>query len=135
MKINKMISASSIGKTVYCPHAHYLSTKHKVGKNTQSNFNYGDKKHLQVSDVAEKQDKRCFVASYAIGENHHVTQELRDYRDAKLLTNNIGASLVFLYYKLSPVLIRMLGNSTRVKAFAGTLVRLFHRCFVAKGNI
>ena len=135
MKTNKMISASSIGKTVYCPHAHYLSTKHKVGVHTQSRLNYGDNKHLHVGKIAEKQDKRCFVASYAIGENHQVTQELRDYRDAKLLTNNIGKFLVFLYYKLSPVLIRMLGNSTRVKAFAGTLVRLFHSLFVAKRNI
>jgi hypothetical protein len=66
MKRKKPINASDIGKTLYCPHSHYLSKIHKVGANTQTKLAYGNKKHNQVSRVATKQDKGSFVAGYVI---------------------------------------------------------------------
>ncbi len=131
----KIINASDIGKTAYCPKAHYLSTKHRHGWDTQQRLNTGNYKHNQMTKRAmTKQDKRCFVASYALGENHLVTQDLRNFRDEKLLTTGWGRAFVAAYYFLSPKFIWLFGNSKAMKAFSQGFVQKFHAWFAANSN-
>ncbi len=42
---NEYINASDIGKTAYCPHSHYLSTKRAAGKDTKKRLKQGTEKH------------------------------------------------------------------------------------------
>lgn len=115
----KVVSASEVGKTAYCPHAHYLSKHTKVSSKTKASFNYGDKQHKSITKLAKEQNGPCFVASYAFGSDHYVTNDLRSFRDNNLLPTLWGRALVRIYYFISPKFIFLLGNS----AFAHRVVR------------
>jgi len=49
-------------------------------------------------------DRRCFVASAVYGPDAPATDELRTFRDERLMPSVLGRSLVHLYYRLSPPL-------------------------------
>jgi hypothetical protein len=51
----------------------------------------------------------CFIATYAFGSNHYVTQKLRIFK-IHLLDWPFGVQFVDLYYKKSPKLIEYLNN-------------------------
>jgi CRISPR/Cas system-associated exonuclease Cas4 (RecB family) len=60
----KYINASDIGKTAYCPHSHYLSTKHGPTKETKKRLKQGIKKHERLDKQASKPS--AFRYSYII---------------------------------------------------------------------
>jgi hypothetical protein len=64
----------------------------------------------------EVADKHCFIATAAYGSylDSHV-DTLRDFRDAYLETNPVGASLVSLYYKTSPPIAQFIDEHPAVK--------------------
>lgn len=49
-----VVTASEIGKTAYCPHAHYLSTKHANDKATRKRLAHGNKMHSSLGDRSER---------------------------------------------------------------------------------
>lgn len=109
-----IVNASDIGKAAYCPHSLSLA-KRRV---KESGFSLqlqkeGTLKHDKLTQTVltqnedSAQDSRCYVASYAFGSNHPITQDLRDWRDEILLSWSTGKLLVVIYYSLSPVWVRV----------------------------
>lgn len=49
VKKNKVVCASAVGKTAFCPHAHYLSTKFPPDKESRKRMAKGTKKHDQLT--------------------------------------------------------------------------------------
>jgi hypothetical protein len=54
MSAKKIIPASAIGKTAFCPHAHYLSKKHPKNKASEKRMLRGVKKHDHLTKVESK---------------------------------------------------------------------------------
>ena len=110
------VNASEVGSASYCPKA--LEYRHRGVRPTrqaQQKQRKGNVHHARETKAAyqqqRQQDKRCFVASYALGQDHPVTQSLRDWRDESLKQTAAGRAFVRIYYLVSPLLIRALGQS------------------------
>lgn len=56
-----IVSASDIGKTTYCPHAHYLSTKFRVDKVSHKRLQQGTYKHELLN---KKVESRSFFSLF-----------------------------------------------------------------------
>tara|TARA_R110000737_G_scaffold329115_1_gene344079 strand:- start:820 stop:1056 length:237 start_codon:yes stop_codon:yes gene_type:complete len=50
----KYTTASDIGKTAYCPHSHYLSTKYAPTKEAKKRLKQGKQKHAHLDKQASK---------------------------------------------------------------------------------
>ena len=49
MNKKKVVCASAVGKTAFCPHAHYLSTKYPPDKESKKRMARGTKKHDKLT--------------------------------------------------------------------------------------
>ena len=67
--------------------------------------------------------KRCYVAEYAFGEFHHVTDELRLFKK-DLAKHRVGLKFIEQYYRYSPSLIRFSRNNPLL---GGCLKRVLFR--------
>lgn len=54
----KIVSASSVGKTAYCPHAHYLSHNRKPDKKSMKRMASGETKHKKITFQAKQDNKK-----------------------------------------------------------------------------
>jgi len=102
-----LVSASDIGKAAYCPHSLALS-KRKHADNVESDAarQRGTDLHEDLTGkVMGDLDKRCYVATYAFGEDDPITQSLRAWRDRVLKPTWWGRALVRTYYRCSPWLV------------------------------
>lgn len=66
-------------------------------------------------------DRRCFVASAVYGLDDPRTEELRRFRDARLLPSAVGRQAVRAYYLTSPLLVLVLD---RLPLLAGPVHRI-----------
>lgn len=73
------------------------------------------------------QDRRCFIATAVYGPDAAETDFLRTWRDRALMPSMAGRAAVFLYYRVSPLLLPILERHTRlahaVRALLDRLVR------------
>lgn len=126
-----MVNASDVGKAAYCPHALSLQSRSsaKPGeaaiRGTQA---HDDLNHYLLNGG----DKRCFVATYALGEQHPTTHALRVWRDRALKPYVCGRLLVATYYWVSPLLISLAGSRPWCKRVAAKLVQGFARRVVTR---
>lgn len=126
-----MVNASDVGKAAYCPHALSLQSRSnaKPGeaaiRGTQA---HDDLNHYLLNGG----DKRCFVATYALGEQHPTTHALRAWRDRALKPYVCGRLLVATYYWVSPLLISLAGSRPWCKRVAAKLVQGFARRVVTR---
>lgn len=132
MKDEPYVSASEIGKTAWCPHgASLLARGAKPDARHFERTNRGTASHERLTEevrATQGRDKRCFVATYALGTNHPTTNRLRAWRDDFLLQHSAGRLFVTGYYLLSPRLIRVLGNNRRVRLICAWAVKKFAHC-------
>lgn len=63
-------------------------------------------------------DRRCFVATAVYGVDDPRTEQLRRYRDERLVTKAWGRWLVAAYYALSPTIVRLLDMAPWLKPLA-----------------
>jgi hypothetical protein len=116
-----MVSASDIGMAAKC--GHYLELK-RMGvlpsKQATLARARGDEAHQTLNKVVE--DKRCYVASHLYGEDHHVTDFLRHYRDHHLSRNWYGRAFIKVYYSLSPTLVTLSGRSAIIENLLSSMV-------------
>lgn len=128
---DKPISASKIGKMAWCPHGSSLQENGaRVSSHSVKLSDQGTESHEQLTQAVishGQQDKRCFVASFALGVDHPITQVLRDWRDQKLMVSTIGRLFVECYYGLSPAFVQLMGWLPGGKTVSGAVV-----VFVAK---
>lgn len=115
------VNASSVGEAQFCPQSFYLRSSDEE-PNSQAKFQMkrGDLKHASVS-----QDRRCYIATYAFGDDHIITNNLRDWRDSVLLHTWYGSLLAECYYKLSPCLIKVFGKSRLFNRMARRIIKAF----------
>lgn len=112
-KSKELVSASDIGKAAYCPHSLYLSKKLSP-ETAESHVARKRGTHMHedlTSKVMNDLDKRCYVATYAFGEDHAVTVSLRSWRDRVLKPTWCGRALVRVYYRCSPWLVKLCRRS------------------------
>lgn len=120
-KKTEWVSASDVKSAEFCPKSLEMSVrgkKHsfeaKQRMSAGNDFhNIETQKAFQQELYAQpnRQDQRCYVATYAFGQSHPVTQTLRDWRDEKLLKHKHGRFLVDFYYKMSPKIIKIAGKN------------------------
>jgi hypothetical protein len=116
------VNASDIGKAAFCPHALCLQKKHRPSPGKREIV--GSRAHAELNrELLSPQDKRCFIASYALGQDHPDTQKLRDWRDQRLLGTGAGRVLVQAYYWASPKLIAIFGASQLIKRLSARSVQ------------
>lgn len=67
----------------------------------------GDHAHARLNTQLKRADKRCFIATACYGVDDPRTEALRQWRDRVLMPSHVGRGLVQLYYRLSPLLVRL----------------------------
>lgn len=136
MNDKKLVSASKIGKMAWCPHGSSLQEQGVIASaQSQAKADYGTASHERLTAAAieqQAQDQRCFVASYALGPNHAVTQQLRDWRDNNLSHHHLGRIFIKTYYALSPCTIKLLSPLPGARTAASSLVLAF--AWMVAGN-
>lgn len=89
---------------------------------TGSGWSFAESKKYVDSLISKHSLKNrkegCFIATACYGDyDAYEVIVLRKYRDNVLAPNIGGRLFIKLYYQLSPVLVRAIGNSERVKIF------------------
>lgn len=126
---NDWITASSVGKASYCPYSVYLESQGVIpSQESYTAMEKGRLSHVTVTRAAMQpvNAKRCYIATYAFGENDPIVVDLRSWRDSTLLKTRKGRLFVRFYYGLSPWLIRIFGNSQWFRSLAIKWVLWFH---------
>lgn len=130
----EIVNASDVGKAAYCPHSLSLSKRKVKSHGAAMKLQHaGTRKHdaLTQTVISENaghgQDSRCYVASYAFGADHPVTQSLRDWRDQRLLTMLGGRILVQAYYAVSPAWVCLCRRYPKVSRASKAMVMLVYR--------
>lgn len=127
MKRNEdLVSASSIGAIAFCPHSVELERRNTPISDLQSKKRHaGDVKHSQFN--SEMIDSRCFIATHLYGQHANETVVLRNYRDSVLLKSRIGRFCVSLYYRCSPVFVRLSKSFPSLDIAATWFIKRFLR--------
>ena len=104
---SEWISASDVGRSEFCPNS--VALKYAGAKPSQRAVaaqDRGNLKHEQFNRQIST-DKRCFVASYIYGVEDPRTETLRQFRDNTLQCSPGGRILIAIYYRLSPMVIKI----------------------------
>ena len=118
-KEESWVSASEIASTEFCPQSFYLKTMGTgMTQRAKEQIERGNLAHAQVSA-----DKRCYIATYALGEDHEIVQQLREWRDHVLKISWYGRAIIRTYYFLSPIVIKVFGRSALFRLVARMMVR------------
>lgn len=131
----RYVSASDMGQAAYCPHALSLRKNGvRVDRHSYARMKEGSRSHHQLNEVvisnSKRQPKRksaCYIATYAYGEHHPVTEDLRSWRDEKLLNSWTGRVFVHVYYKVSPIAVIVAKRSPLLTKFLRLLVDGVHK--------
>ena len=115
-----MVNASGIGAVEFCPHSAFLKNQQGF-KNSKMQIALakGRQHHKNIG-----QDPRCYIATHIYGSEHPNTYQLRTWRDMTLMNSQFGRLLVKVYYRLSPLAIKLFGNR---KLFNKTLEILLNK--------
>lgn len=66
---------------------------------------------------SQKKNEGCYIATMAYGDyNHPSVIILRQFRDERLLTNNMGRFFVSFYYWISPKMVKVLTGHRKTNA-------------------
>lgn len=76
------------------------------------NNKYAGNTSKVVEEMNRSNDKRCYVATAIFGAYSSETILLRKWRDDKLRKTILGRLFIKLYYKISPLLLRILPKWT-----------------------
>ena len=71
---------------------------------------YNIKNFEKAYEKIRVQSKKCYIATHAFGEDHHVTGTLRVFKK-EILRYSWGHYFVDYYYRLSPILVNYLNES------------------------
>ena len=81
--------------------------------------------HLKDFKEANKhifiQSKKCFVATFAFGEEHEATKTLRLFKEKKLNNHPCGPKVIEIYYTYSPLIIYFL-EKNKIMCFLGKMI-------------
>lgn len=66
---------------------------------------HNPKAFKQAYERIQVESKKCYVATYAFGEDHYVTNDLRLFRN-RMINRRLGSEFIDLYYQYSPKYIK-----------------------------
>jgi ssDNA-binding Zn-finger/Zn-ribbon topoisomerase 1 len=121
------VNASDIGQVNFCAHSFQLRKK-GVQQNirSQAKMHVGKLHHATANYNATTRDRRCFIASYALGPDHPITESFRQYRDNVLKKTWPGRIFIQIYYAISPILIGVFGRFRWFKLISVSVVKYLH---------
>jgi hypothetical protein len=133
------INVTSVVASVYCERKvvldqlygaeHTLENQHaqQAGENAHCAFERNSQQLMKEQDEArvEMRDRRCYVASYALGVDHPTTHTLRLWRDEVLMRTLMGRRFVRVYYRISPFLIRVAQHVPYFKLLSAFVIERF----------
>lgn len=113
---NKQLSASDLAELGFCERKIYLKSKYgnRVTSEQSTDRLRGNVIHEEIyKERASKfpSDKRCYIATCIYGADATETKLLRNWRDDFLLKSILGKIFIGVYYKVSPFIVRKLGNN------------------------
>lgn len=135
-----VVNASDVGKAAYCPHSLSLSKLGFKGSDESVELRrVGTESHDELTSTVlreggagagrecQSQDSRCYVASYAFGDDHYVTQSLRDWRDKRLKNLFFGRVFIAFYYTASPCWVSLCRSSLKLTRLSRVVVMALYR--------
>lgn len=127
--MTKYVNASDISSVSYCPKSFELKEKGiKQNYANQIAMNNGIKSHIKETKYTRRNnDLRCYVATSIYGKDHFITNQLRCFRDDYLYQNMAGRIFVKLYYLLSPIAIKTIGNTMVFNKLSRKIILLILR--------
>lgn len=100
----------------------YAVKKTSLGEEIKSNFEQDFQKTRQAIKEKfpqwqpPKPNEDCFIATATMGDyNHPYVLVLREYRDKKLVPNNLGKIIVQIYYLVSPPLANVIRQNAYLR--------------------
>lgn len=90
--------------------------------------------HQEFEARGGRPDRRCFVASWAIGPDDPVTERLREWRDAVLMPAPWGRALVRVYYAISPVAVAVCSRIPGARRASASAVRFIASLLAGRGE-
>ena len=77
----------------------------------------------------------CYIATMAYGDyDHHQVIILRNFRDNVLLKSTLGRLLIFIYYKISPTLVKILAPFKFVNYLIRLIIDFIIKKFLSNGK-
>lgn len=105
--------------TVYKPKlANDVKQRQKEGISDHKKFEklnnkYANDSQRVISEMNKSSDRRCYVATAIFGNTSPETIVLRKWRDQTLSQYYAGRLFIQAYYKISPVLLRIMPSWTK----------------------
>lgn len=105
--------------TVYKPKlANDVKQRQKEGISDHKKFEklnnkYANDSQRVISEMNKSSDRRCYVATAIFGNTSPETTVLRRWRDQTLSQYYAGRLFIQAYYKISPVLLRIMPSWTK----------------------
>lgn len=84
---------------------------------------HGIEQHKKFDRNARRGSKSpCFIATAVYGTDAPETEFLRAWRDKALMPSGLGRALVWLYYRVSPLLVPMLLRHARLASLTRSVL-------------
>jgi hypothetical protein len=106
-KRTRVATPTDLAGMAKCEMELFLKSRHgnRMTAGMAASAREGTRAHEEFERRAGRPDRRCFVASWALGPDDPVTESLREWRDSALMPTARGRALVRAYYALSPMLV------------------------------
>jgi hypothetical protein len=107
--------------------------KTKYRKNNEFiSLNYYDKKNI-TQPISKNSNSNCFIVTTTMGDiNHPVVVDFRRYRDEVLLNTYFGREFINLYYKVGPVLSKVIKTNSFLFTISKKIVLSIHKLINTK---
>ncbi len=82
----------------------------------------------KVNNIQNKSNKNCFIVTTTMGDiNHPVVVDFRRYRDEVLLNTYLGRVFINIYYRIGPVLSKVIKTNSFLFTISKKLVLRLHK--------
>ncbi len=109
----------------------YLNSE-SIRKFVKQNMAYNPKAFQNAYNEIRVNSKKCYIATYCLGENHPATYTLRIFKE-NILKYNWGINFVEYYYRVSPNIIEFSNKypyfGKTMKFFSSPILRLFAKLY------
>ena len=91
------------------------------------NLNYYDKKNI-IQPISKSSNSNCFIVTTTMGDiNHPVVIDFRRYRDEVLLNFYFGRVFIKIYYRIGPVLSKVIKTNSFLFTISKKLILILHK--------
>ena len=114
----------------------YLTYMETVGLSPKiKNINSNNQNPIKTNQeqTNNKSNKNCFIVTTTMGDtNHPVVVDFRRYRDEVLLNTYFGRVFIILYYKVGPVLSKVIKTNSFLFTISKNIVLRLHKLINTK---